>query len=104
MSSEGYSKYVDFQIQGLYDLYGKGSSQSASADKSYLSSLYQLASNQVSNAVNLHVQAKEKEKDSSKDGVKDKEGSEESKKGCHYKTTKVSDGSSKKSALASKIH
>lgn len=98
MSSDGYSKYVDFQIQGLYDLYGKGSSQSASADKSYLSSLYNLASSQVSTAINLHVQAKENEKDSSKDGVKDKEGKEESKKGCHYRTTKVSDGSNKKSS------
>ena len=98
MSSEGYSKYVDFQIQGLYDLYGKGSSQSASSNKSYLSSLYNLASSQVSTAINLHVQAKENEKDSSKDGVKDKEGKEESKKGCHYKTTKVSDGSNKKSS------
>lgn len=98
MSSEGYSKYVDFQTQGLYDLYAKGSSQSASADKSYLSSLYNLASSQVSTAINLHVQAKENEKDSSKDGAKDKEGKEESKKGCHYRTTKVSDGSSKKSS------
>lgn len=98
MSSEGYSKYVDFQTQGLYDLYGKGGSQSASADKSYLSSLYNLASSQVSTAINLQVQAKENEKDSSKDGVKDKEGKEESKKGCHYRTTKVSDGSNKKSS------
>jgi len=31
-------------------------------------------------------------------GAKDKEGKEESKKGCHYRTTKVSDGSSKKSS------
>jgi lysophospholipase L1-like esterase len=105
MSADGYSKYVNFQTQGLYDLYGKGSSsstQSASSSKFYLDSLYQLASDKVSTAINLHVQAEEKnKKDSSKDGVKEKEGSnekEEKKKGCHYTTKRVSSSSNKKSA------
>lgn len=112
MSAEGYSKYVNFQTQGLYDLYGKGSSsntQSASSSKSYLNSLYQLASNRVSTAIDLHVQAEEKDKedkkkdskdkkDSSKDGVKEKDGKDDDhkKKGCHYSTKKVSSSSSKK--------
>ena len=105
MSADGYSKYVNFQIQGLYDLYGKGSSsstQSASSSKSYLNSLYQLASDRVSTAIDLHVQAEEKDKkDSSKDGVKEKDGSENGdgkKKGCHYSTKKVSSSFNKKSA------
>lgn len=109
MSAEGYSKYVNFQTQGLYDLYGKGSSsntQSASSSKSYLNSLYQLASDRVSTAIDLHVQAEEKDKedkkkdkkDSSKDGVKEKDGKDDDhkKKGCHYSTKKVSSSSSKK--------
>jgi hypothetical protein len=114
MSSEGYSKYVDFQTQGLYDLYGgksKSSNQQAAPNKSYLNSLYQLASSQLETATNLHVQAKEEEdkskedkskKDSSKDGVKEKETSK-SKNGCHYRTTKVSDGSSKSSVTGGDI-
>ena len=114
MSSEGYSKYVDFQTQGLYDLYGGGSSSSsqvAAPSKSYLNSLYQLASDRVSTAIDLHVQAEEKEKeeknkeskdkkDSSKDGVKEKDDSKDSnlkKKGCHYSTKKVSSSSESKS-------
>ena len=103
MSSDGYSKYVNFQIQGLYDLYGKGSSsstQSASSSKSYLNSLYQLASDRVSTAIDLHVQAEEKDKkDSSKDGVKEKDGKDgdHKKKGCRYSTKKVSSSSDKKS-------
>lgn len=109
MSADGYSKYVNFQTQGLYDLYGKGSSsstQSASSSKSYLNSLYQLASDRVSTAIDLHVQAEEKDKedkkkdkkDSSKDGVKEKDGKDDDhkKKGCHYSTKKVSSSSSKK--------
>ena len=109
MSADGYSKYVNFQTQGLYDLYGKGSSsstQSASSSKSYLNSLYQLASDRVSTAIDLHVQAEEKDKedkkkdkkDSSKDGVKEKDGKDDDhkKKGCHYSTKKVSSNSSKK--------
>ena len=108
MSADGYSKYVDFQTQGLYDLYGKGSSsstQSASSSKSYLNSLYQLASDRVSTAIDLHVQAEEKDKedkkkdkkDSSKDGVKEKDGKDDhKKKGCHYSTKKVSSSSSQK--------
>lgn len=109
MSADGYSKYVNFQTQGLYDLYGKGSSsstQSASSSKSYLNSLYQLASDRVSTAIDLHVQAEEKDKedkkkdkkDSSKDGVKEKDGKDDyhKKKGCHYSTKKVSSNSSKK--------
>ena len=109
MSADGYSKYVNFQTQGLYDLYGKGSSsstQSASSSKSYLNSLYQLASDRVYTAIDLHVQAEEKEKedkkkdkkDSSKDGVKEKDGKDDDhkKKGCHYSTKKVSSSSSKK--------
>lgn len=109
MSAEGYSKYVNFQTQGLYDLYGKGSSsntQSASSSKSYLNSLYELASDRVSTAIDLHVQAEEKDKedkkkdkkDSSKDGVKEKDGKDDDhkKKGCHYSTKKVSSSSSKK--------
>jgi len=109
MSSEGYAKYVDFQTQGLYDLYGKQSStsnQQAAPSKSYLNSLYQLASSQLETATNLHVQAKENEekskKDSSKDGVKEKDSSK-SKNGCHYKTTKVSDGDSKSSATGGSL-
>lgn len=104
MSAEGYSKYVNFQTQGLYDLYGKGSSsstQSASSSKSYLNSLYQLASDRVSTAIDLHVQAEEKDKkDSSKDGVKEKEDSKDGdhkKKGCRYSTKKISSSSDKKS-------
>ena len=109
MSADGYSKYVGFQTQGLYDLYGKGSSsstQSASSSKSYLNSLYQLASDRVSTAIDLHVQAEEKDKedkkkdkkDTSKDGVKEKDGKDDDhkKKGCHYSTKKVSSSSSKK--------
>ena len=109
MSADGYSRYVNFQTQGLYDLYGKGSSsstQSASSSKSYLNSLYQLASDRVSTAIDLHVQAEEKDKedkkkdkkDSSKDGVKEKDGKDDDhkKKGCHYSTKKVSSSSSKK--------
>lgn len=111
MSANGYSKYVNFQTQGLYDLYGKGSSsstQSASSSKSYLNSLYQLASDRVSTAIDLHVQAEEKDKedkkkdkkDSSKDGVKEKDGKDDDhkKKGCHYSTKKVSSSSGKKAS------
>ena len=105
MSADGYSRYVNFQTQGLYDLYGKGSSsstQSASSSKSYLNSLYQLASDRVSTAIDLHVQAEEKDKkDSSKDGVKEKNDSKDGnhkKKGCHYSTKKVSSSSDKKSS------
>ena len=104
MSADGYSKYVNFQTQGLYDLYGKGSSsstQSASSSKSYLNSLYQLASDRVSTAIDLHVQAEEKDKkDSSKDGVKEKDdskGDDHKKKGCHYSTKRISSSSDKKS-------
>ena len=109
MSADGYSKYVDFQTQGLYDLYGKGSTsstKSAFSSKSYLNSLYQLASDRVSTAIDLHVKAEEKDKDdkkkdkkdSSKDGVKEKDGKDDDhkKKGCHYSTKKVSSSSSKK--------
>ena len=104
MSADGYSKYVNFQTQGLYDLYGKGSSsstQSASSSKSYLNSLYQLASDRVSTAIDLHVQAEEKgKKDASKECVKEKDDSKDDdlkKKGCHYSTKKVSSSSDKKS-------
>lgn len=108
MSADGYSKYVDFQTQGLYDLYGKGSSsstQSASSSKSYLNSLYQIASDRVSTAIDLHVQAEEKDKedkkkDSSKDGVKEKDSKDDDhkKKGCHYSTKKVSSSSKNSSS------
>lgn len=82
MSNEGYSKYVDFQTQGLYDLYGKAGSPSITgsasrSEKDYLSSLYNLARSNVSKALDMHVMASEE--DSTKE-----------KKGCNYSTSKVS--------------
>lgn len=86
MSAEGYEKYVNFQIQGLYDLYGGGSSSKksnsvAAGGGDFLGRLYGVAERTVFQAVDTHIYAEESKKDK--------------KKGCNYSTTKVSDGSKK---------
>ena len=82
MSQEGYSKYVSFQTQGLYDLYGgsgsstkiketaRGGSSLASGTSrrgeiSYIDGLFHLASSKVNEAIDITVNAdddKKKEK------------------------------------------
>lgn len=100
MSQEGYSKYVSFQTQGLYDLYGgsgsstktketaRGGSSLASGTSrrgeiSYIDGLFHLASSKVNEAIDITVNA---------DDDKKKE-----KHGCNFSTSKVSSNDSKKS-------
>ena len=93
MSAEGYAKYVDFQTQGLYDLYGGGSSSksSSSSDSTsdssvtaagggeihYVNGLFHLASSKVNEALDAKVNADDKKK-------------KEGKHGCNFSTSKVS--------------
>lgn len=96
MSAEGYAKYVDFQTQGLYDLYGGGSSSSSSGSSSsssdltagggeihYVNGLFQLASSKVNEALDAKVNADDKKK-------------KEGKHGCNFSTSKVSSDDSSK--------
>ena len=82
MSQDGYSNYVNFQTQGLYDLYGGGTSSKSETSEvaeafSFVTKTYELASSNVSKAWDMTVSAAEE---------KDKE-----KQGCNFTTTKVSD-------------
>ena len=93
MSAEGYAKYVDFQTQGLYDLYGGGSSSksSSSSDSTvtaagggeihYVNGLFHLASSKVNEALDAKVNADDKKK-------------KEGKHGCNFSTSKVSSNDS----------
>lgn len=97
MSQEGYSKYVNFQTQGLYDLYGGSGSSTKSSETarggsslasgrgeiSYVDGLFHLASSKVNEAIDITVNA---------DDDKKKE-----KHGCNFSTSKVSSNESKKS-------
>ena len=84
MSASGYERYVNFQTQGLYDLYGSGDKSAsgvASGGGDFLEKLYGVAQNTVSTAIDRHVQAEEDKKNN--------------KAGCNFTTSKVSDGSNK---------
>lgn len=98
MSAEGYAKYVDFQTQGLYDLYGGGSSSSESSDNPdesksltagggeihYVNGLFHLAGAKVNEAIDVKVNADDEKKT-------------EGKHGCNFSTSKVSSDKSKSS-------
>lgn len=84
MSVSGYERYVNFQTQGLYDLYGSGGKSAsgvAAGGGDFLEKLYGVAQNTVSTAIDRHVQAEEDKKNN--------------KTGCNFTTSKVSDGSNK---------
>lgn len=127
MSADGYAKYVKFEAQGLYDLYGKGSSSSkSSSSKTALGGIFSdtmrlldIAKDKIEVAYNLTVWAEEEEEtttdesetstDESTDGSSDTtSGSSSSdskssndskhKSGCNFTTSKVSDSNSSSSS------
>lgn len=118
MSADGYAKYVKFEAQGLYDLYGKGSSSSKSTKTatggifSDTMRLLDIAKDKVQVAYNLTVWAEEDESSeesetntsedtdtstSSSEDTDSKSSKSSKKSGCNFTTSKVDDTSSSSS-------
>lgn len=112
MSADGASKYVDFQTQGLYDLYGGGSSYTESSSSleetarglsSFISNADILLSNSLTSSRKLARYAEDISSVYSDKLVHAEDEGKESKSGCNFSTSKVSDGSSNDSSSKSSV-
>lgn len=122
MTPEGYKKYAEFQVQGLYDLYGDGSSSNENKKDTsseqedskqnektrgldFFGSAYRLADRTIKKANNMYVLAKEDEDSSntSDEEVDSSESSNSNQNDSEESTSKEeSDGSEESESDSSK--